>query len=536
MRRSLAAILLLFCCTTATPPRSSSAELAQIADDYWKHELAEDVGLQIKFGIATEHLPDPSFAHAKAEGEYARALLVRLNALDPATLTEDERTTAAILRWQSNLAIDALQYFWFQSFLTPYATPIRTINQVFTVEKLTPEKRERLLDEYGRYLDAMTVNINEQRRRGILIPKPELPAVRALIAAVPAPKAAVDRLLAAIGPDYEASAPAGVGVSQYPGGADAYRFFIRTQTSLAISPQEIHELGLREVARINSELDAIRQQVGYSGTLADFRQYLKTDPRFFAKSADEIGARLTTWIHKIEPHIPQYFSKTPRAAYDVQRLDPNLEGAMTFGYYQQPRANDAVGHYFYNGSKVNERNMLFAPALMLHELIPGHHFQIARQEENTSMPAFQRESFDNAFVEGWGEYAAMLGSDMGMYDDPYDHAGRLMMDSLLSVRLVVDTGMNALGWSRERAMQYMRENTFQSETEIATESLRYSVDIPAQALGYKLGALKIMELREKAKQQLGPRFDIKQFHEWIIGSGSMPLSVLEEHVKTSAGL
>jgi len=141
---------------------------------------------------------------------------------------------------------------------------------------------------------------------------------------------------------------------------------------------------------------------------------------------------------------------------------------------------------------VNERNLLFAPALMLHELIPGHHFQIARQEENESLPAFRRESFDTAYIEGWGEYSASLGREMGMYDDPYDHAGRLMMDSLLSVRLVVDTGMNALGWSRERAMQYMRENTFQSDTEIATESLRYSVDIPAQALAYKIGSLKML--------------------------------------------
>ena len=534
MRRSLAAILFLCACTTATPPRSSSAELARIAGDYWKHQLAQDVGLQIKFGIPTEHLPDPSFAHAQAEAEYARTMLSDLARINPAELTEDERITMRILQWQSELAIESLQHFWLQSFITPYATPIRTINQVFTEENLTPERRAKLIDEYGRYLDAMTAIVNEQRRRGILIPRSELPAVRAVIDAIPVQKPAAERLLAAIGPAYEAAAPADVGLGQYPGGAGAYRFFIKTQTSLALSPEEIHQLGLREVARINSELDAIRQQVGFNGTLVEFRQYLKTDPRFFATSADEIGTRLTTYIRRIEPHIPQYFAKTPRAAYDVKRLDPNLEGSMTFGFYQQPRANDAVGHYFYNGSKVNERNLLFAPALMLHELIPGHHFQIARQEENTALPEFRRESFDNAFVEGWGEYSAALGSDMGMYDDPYDHAGRLMMDSLLSVRLVVDTGMNALGWSRQRAMQYMRENTFQSETEIGTESLRYSVDIPAQALGYKLGALKMIELREKAKRALGPRFDIREFHEWVIGSGSMPLTVLDEHVKAMA--
>ncbi len=149
---------------------------------------------------------------------------------------------------------------------------------------------------------------------------------------------------------------------------------------------------------------------------------------------------------------------------------------------------------------------------------------------NESIPLFRRKRYDTAFVEGWGEYAAFLGKEMGLYDDPYDHYGRLMMDSLLSTRLVVDTGMNALGWSRERAMQFMKENTLLSDTEIATETLRYSVDIPGQALAYKIGSLKMRELRGEAKRELGSRFDVREFHEWVIGSGTMPLPVLEEHV------
>jgi len=189
-----------------------------------------------------------------------------------------------------------------------------------------------------------------------------------------------------------------------------------------------------------------------------------------------------------------------------------------------------VGHYYYNGSKLNERNLLFAPALIAHELIPGHHFQIARQEEDEALPLFRRENFDTAFIEGWGEYAAALGKEMGIYDDPYDRYGRLMMDMLLSVRLVVDTGMNTLGWSRERAADFMRENTLLSEPEIGAETLRYAVDMPAQALAYKIGSLKMLELRQTAQQRLGSRFDVKQFHEWIIGSGSMPLPILEQHV------
>jgi len=169
--------------------------------------------------------------------------------------------------------------------------------------------------------------------------------------------------------------------------------------------------------------------------------------------------------------------------------------------------------------------------MIAHELIPGHHFQIARQEENESLPMLRRQAFETAYQEGWGEYAAYLGTEMGLYDDPYDRAGRLMMDAMLSTRLVVDTGMNVLGWPRQRAMDYMRKHTMLSETEIATETLRYAADIPAQALAYKIGSLKMIELRALAQRELGSRFDIRQFHEWIIGSGAMPLDVLEEHVR-----
>ncbi|MGZ7031311.1 MAG: DUF885 family protein, partial [Thermoanaerobaculia bacterium] len=299
MRRSLAAILLLCACTTSAPPHSSSAELARIADEYWKRQLSQDVGLQIKFGIPTEHLPDPSFMHAEAEAADARKLLARLQSIDPAQLNEEERITLRILRSQSELAIENLRHFWLQSFITPYATPLRIVSQVFTDEKLSTTERVRLLRDYRRYVNATAALIQEQRKRGILVPKPELPAVRALInrmIAAPDGSAfrggddsqsvkdviasdvnpALQSLAATIGPDYESAAPAGVGLSQYPGGADAYRFFIRTQTSLDMSPEEIHALGLREVARINGELDAVRQQAGYQGTLAEFRGYLKT--------------------------------------------------------------------------------------------------------------------------------------------------------------------------------------------------------------------------------------------------------------------
>lgn len=551
-----AAATILLCACASTPAPTDSDLLKHDADEYWQHQLDRNVSVQVRLGLPTNHLPDASYAQAEREATFGESLLRKLEDINIGHLTDDERITYSILRWYAREPVDSLRFFWLRSPVTPYAFSFAGVNQVFTMKHLDTRERVRLLGEYGRYIDQVAEVVREQERRGYVLPKPELPLVRGMIASFMKPaeqsmfrggddaaevrdaitntvNPALQRLSDVFSAAYESRAPSDVGLSQYPGGLEAYRFLIHVETSYDQTPEEIHQLGLREVERISRELDEIRKQVGFTGTLAEFRQYLRTDPRFFAKTPEEIGARLTTYLRKIEPQIPNFFAKLPKAPYDVKRLDPALEGAMTFGYYQVPTATDPVGHYMYNGSKPNERNLLFAPALMLHELIPGHHFQFSRQAENTSLPQFRRESHDNAYTEGWGEYAASLGREMGIYDDPYDRAGRLMMDSLLSVRLVVDTGMNALGWSREKAMQYMRENTFQSDTEIATESLRYSVDIPAQALAYKIGSMKMLELRANAQKALAGTFSLKEFHEWIIGSGSMPLSILEQHVNNA---
>lgn len=204
---------------------------------------------------------------------------------------------------------------------------------------------------------------------------------------------------------------------------------------------------------------------------------------------------------------------------------------MTYGYYQRPTASDPRGYYLFNGSQLDQRSLLNAAALSYHELVPGHHFQISLALENAALPRFRRNALYTAFTEGWGEYASDLAGEMGMYTDPYDRAGRLSMDLFLSTRLVVDTGMNALGWSRDRAMQYMRDHTFESDAQIATETLRYSSDIPGQALAYKMGSRTIRELRERTRTRLGAGFDVRRFHDAVLGHGAMPLGVLERHLE-----
>lgn len=560
-------------CSTNTPPPahpSDSALLKAIADEVWARQVENDIGVRVQMGLRVERMPDPSYKHAEENARFARGVVERLERIDQEKLGEEEWLTRQTLLWRQRSVADGLRHFWHLFSVTPYASPFRDANQALTEYRIETaedgQRYVRLLTDFARLVDDLGVVAREQQRRGVLVPKPELPAVRGMLdglrrepevsmfrpddsrlaslsrrqrerfsadvrsAIISVVNPALQRLFEVFRGEYEQAAPETVGMWQSFGGAQAYAHLMRLHTSLDMAPQEVHNLGLAEIDRLQRELDEVRHQVGFSGTPTEFHQFLKTDPRFFGKSAAETEERLMRYVRIIEPQIDKFFLRKPRAAYGVRRLDPSLEASMTFGYYKPANAADPIGVYYFNGSKPNERNLLFAASLMAHELVPGHHFQIARQAENVSLHPVRRLTYDTVFVEGWGEYSSELGREMGLYAEPYDRAGRIMADMMLSSRLVVDTGMNALGWSRERATEYLRDHTMLSETEIATETLRYSVDIPAQALAYKIGSIWILDLRRRAQEELGERFDIREFHEWVIGSGSMPMRVLEAWV------
>jgi uncharacterized protein (DUF885 family) len=342
---------------------------------------------------------------------------------------------------------------------------------------------------------------------------------------------ALDSLVAYMAGPYRAAAPKGVGLSQYRDGKEYYRYLVRWHTTTAISPEELFRTGEREIDSLKRELDGVRRQVGFAGTLAEFQASLRNNPRYFAKTPDEVGARLMAFAATMEPKLDSLFGRRPKAPYGVARLAPELEPVMTYGYYDAPVPNRQRGIYFYNGSKLEERNLGMAEGLTYHELAPGHHFQFSLQRENENLPRLRRESYFTAHGEGWGDYASMLGADAGLYQDPYSRAGRLMMEMMLASRLVLDVGMNYYGWSLERARTFMREHTLETETQIASETLRYGVDIPGQALAYRMGSLTIRRIREDAKRTLGPRWDVKGFHDLVLLAGSMPLDVLREHVQ-----
>jgi uncharacterized protein (DUF885 family) len=321
-----------------------------------------------------------------------------------------------------------------------------------------------------------------------------------------------------------------VGIWQYPGGAAIYAELVRQHTNLDLTPQQVHEIGIARIGRIRAGMDALLEEAGFEGSLRDYLRALEGDPDWRAEGPEAIGAVFERYIRRIEPHIDSYFNFKPKAPHGVDALPEALAGSMTFGYYDAPSPSRDTGLYLFNARNLEGNAMANIAALNYHELVPGHHFHLASQRENETLHPIRAHSFVNAFNEGWAEYAATLAGEMGMYEETAERFGRLMMDSFLTTRLVVDTGMNALCWTLEEARDYMRANSFMPETEICSESLRYSCDIPGQALAYKLGEDFLMERREEMRSSLGDQFDIREFHDAVLMPGALPLPLVAENV------
>jgi uncharacterized protein (DUF885 family) len=563
-------ILMIFGTAVSAGAESKSAKsVAEVSEQYWRMML-QDPSERLQQGLPIDVLPDVSYQHAASEAGKAREMLARLRAVKPSEISHEEEITLDELRWELNLDVAFKKYFWLQPVITPYRSRIPDANRIFTTWQFkTMEDADRYIDlltKYDGFIRSVRSVLATQLHRGIVLPKAEIALVDPFLAAyisspdksmfyvsrgrlASLPPAVAERIQAelihivetSVNPSLEnllnfvrgaylANAPEAVGVSQYPGGGEYYRFLVRRYTTLEVTPEQVHRTGIEEVKRLNDRMAEMRTSLGFKGSKAEFHDALKKDPRFYARTPEEVQARLMAFVHQMEPKIDANFRIKPKAPYGVKRLDPALEGSQTFGHYEMPTTAEPIGYYYFNGSDLDHRSWANAEGLMYHELIPGHHFALNLQRENEKLPRFRRESSYTASAEGWGEYSSALGEELGLYKDPYDHYGRLAMEMFLAVRLVVDTGMNYFGWSRARAIEFMRDNVLESDGQIATETLRYSADMPGQALAYKMGALKIRELREKAKAALGARFDIRDFHDWFLASGSMPMTVLEKHI------
>jgi uncharacterized protein (DUF885 family) len=330
--------------------------------------------------------------------------------------------------------------------------------------------------------------------------------------------------------EYLGHARDGVGLMYMKGGDALYRYDIQSTTTLPLTPDYIHELGLKEVARITGEFEKVRKEVGFKGDLHVFFDYMRTSPKFQPKSREELNQDFYKVYKVVQAKVPDYFSTIPKAPLVIRPYPPYREKFEAGGSYEQGTPDGSrPGTFYFNAYDLPSRSTWEVTTLFLHEGEPGHHFQISLAQENPSLPPFMRFGGNTAYVEGWALYAETLGYPMGLYKDPYARFGTLNDEMLRAMRLVVDTGIHSKGWTRDQSIDYMLSHSGMSKTDATAEVERY-IAIPSQATAYKIGALKIQELRDRAKAALGPKFDIREYHAQVLMSGALPLSILDQKI------
>ena len=332
--------------------------------------------------------------------------------------------------------------------------------------------------------------------------------------------------------EYLPASRASFGVLDLPNGFEWYENLARYHTTTDLTPDEIHEIGLSEVKRIRSEMQEVIDSLGFDGSFDEFLTFLRTDPQFYYETEDELLEAYLATSKKIDPEMVSLFKVLPRAPYGIKPIPMESAPDTTTAYYMRPAADGSrAGYYYVNLYRPEVRPKYEIEVLSVHEAVPGHHLQIALAMELEGIPNFRRYSGYTAYVEGWGLYSESLGYDIGLYSDPYSKFGALTYDMWRAVRLVVDTGMHYKGWTRQEAIDYFTANAAKTEQDIINEIDRYLI-MPGQALAYKIGQLKILELKNKAKEQLGDDFDIKEFHHAVLSQGALPLAVLEENIES----
>lgn len=395
------------------------------------------------------------------------------------------------------------------------------------MEKLVPQLESQIVDDpeqssFYAPVSAMPAEFSEQERTRLTA------AYKDKINNTIIP--AYERLNNFLGDDYLSAARETVGLSALPNGADWYAYMVRLRTTTDLTPDEIHQIGLDEVARIHAEMRGVMEDVGFEGDLKDFFDFVNTDDQFFFDEPEELIQGYRDMSAHIGEMSKKLFDIFPKSAFEVRRVEPFREQSAAGGSYMAGTADGTRPGVFYaNAYDIKARGKWAMESLFLHEAIPGHHFQIMIQRENEALPDFRRYGGFTAFSEGWGLYAESLGKELGVYTDPYQYFGGLNAELWRSIRLVVDTGIHAKGWTRQQVLDYMYANSAVAEARAVAEAERFMA-IPGQALAYKVGQLKIREIRDNAEARLGDRFDIKRFHTEVLKDGAMPLSMLEAKI------
>jgi uncharacterized protein (DUF885 family) len=575
MRTMLAALVLASTgLVAAQPSGDASAKLHVFLEAAWEDELRMDPLLATSVGDHRydDRLPLVTREELERQAAGARARLAELRAIDRAALPRADRVSYDMYerqladsiadfehgRWRIPITADSGFHTGFAQI--PREAPLATVRDY--------QNYLARLRAYPEYVRQHIALMREGLRTGFTLPRVVLEGYDATVRAhvVDAPEKSVfwapfgafppgvpeadrERLRAAgreavmqgavagyrefldfMVKEYVPGARTTTGASDMPGGRAFYEHLVRAFTTLPLTPDEVHQTGLKEVERIKAEMMQVKQRAEFAGDLPAFLEFLRTDKRFFVTTPDQLLKEASRMAKRIDGKLPSLFGRLPRLPYGVEPVPDALAPKYTGGrYVPAPIGGTRAGTYWVNTYGLENRPLYTLEALTLHEAVPGHHLQIALQQELTGLPKFRTVSRVDAFVEGWALYAEHLGLEAGFYQDPYSDFGRLTYEMWRACRLVVDTGLHAKGWTRQQALDYLAANAALSRHEIRTEVDRY-ISWPGQALAYKTGELKIRALRAKAERELGERFDLRAFHDALLANGAVPLSVLEEQV------
>jgi uncharacterized protein (DUF885 family) len=551
------------------------AQFQCLVAEEWEYRMRENPLYATRCGDHrfNDRLPAVSEVDAQRRLAQDRSFLDRLCAIDPEFLPPGARTDYGILRRQLNDRIAGGEFRVYRMPLTRlggFYSTFAELPRIVPLDTLQDyENYSARLDGFCAYAKGYIELMREGIRSGHVQPRVVLEGIEDTIRphVVENPKQSLlygpferfpDRIDAAdqrrlceagrvairdsVVPGYRAflqfvedeyvpAARDEIAASSLPDGRAFYEHCVRRYTTLALTPQAVHDIGLQEVQHIRAEMEAIAEQVGFEGDLHEFLAFLRSDPRFYVDSPQALMKEVALILKRIDGKLPRLFKTLPRTPYGIRPVPDYMAPQTTSAYYMPPAGDGTeAGHYYVNTYDLKSRPLYELEALSLHEAVPGHHLQIALQMELEMVPAFRRFGSVTAFVEGWALYAERLGLEVGFYEDPYSDFGRLTYGMWRACRLVVDTGLHYLGWAREQAIDFMAENTALTMLNIANEVDRY-ISWPGQALAYKVGEIKLRELRSLAERELGAAFDLRAFHDVVLGEGGVPLDIVEANVR-----
>ena len=569
---SLACLLVLGC--GAPGAQSPEDDLYALFDETWDYQMKEFPTWATGVGIHdyNDRLSSMTLEDIERRNQYWQEVLGRLDGMDRQTFSEEARINFDMFKRRVQ---DRVEEFEFKDHLIPLTAEsgfhtgfARLPERVPLATAQDYENYIARLGAFGTYADQYMTLMREGIANGYVLPRVTLEGYDSTILPhvvddteqsvfwkpfeeFPSTVAAADHerlrdmgmaairdtvipayrsFLAFMADEYIPACRSTLGASELPNGAEYYAYLVRHHTTLDLTPQEVHDIDLAEVARIRSEMEAIIEELGFEGDFSEFLEFLRTDPQFFAETPEELLKEASYLAKKMDGQLPRFFKTLPRLPYGVEPVPEHIAPKYTAGrYVGAPLGSTKPGYYWVNTYALESRPLWALPALTLHEAVPGHHLQNALRQELEDLPNFRRFSGINAYGEGWGLYSEWLGIEAGIYEDLYQHFGRLTYEMWRACRLVVDTGLHAMGWSRQQVMDFMASNTALSMHEITTETDRY-ISWPGQALAYKMGQIKIMELRRRAEEKLGEKFDVREFHDVILLNGPVPLTVLEDQI------